>query len=134
VAPGGEPPPIAGPSGRRRGVVAHVYGCGGCPGVALAGMDREAVEARGAFIHYVESYTPDAVRAVAAADSGSIHPSPESVHRRLAEALRGGVLVGTAADLETGRLRRRSPALERRLLETLEARCSDKGEPVRCHP
>jgi len=65
-------PPIAAPSdtgGGTSGVRAHVFGCGDCPG-KLTGLTREEVEAKGAFIGYLEKYTPEAKAAMEQAMSG----------------------------------------------------------------
>jgi len=59
-------PPIAAPSdtgGGASGVRAHVFGCGDCPG-NLSGMTAEEVQAKGAFIGYLEKYTPEAKAAM----------------------------------------------------------------------
>ncbi|NBC11175.1 MAG: hypothetical protein GVY24_05485 [Planctomycetes bacterium] len=65
-------PPIVAPSdtgGSTSGVRAHVLSCGDCPG-NLDGLTREEVQAQGAFIGYLEKYTPEAKAAMEQAMSG----------------------------------------------------------------
>lgn len=62
VAAGDRLAPIETPAGGQRGVRAHVYACDACPD-DLAGLTLEELEARGAFVGWLERYTPE-VKAV----------------------------------------------------------------------
>src|SRR5690606_37122510 len=61
-------PPIETPNGPHAGVRAHVFACGECPG-NLNGMNAEQVKQAGAYIAYLEMYTPEGKNALTAAQA-----------------------------------------------------------------
>lgn len=76
VASSDQIPPIDTAGGANMGVRAHVFACGECPS-DLAGLNAEQVKQKGAYIAYLEMYTPQGKQALTAASQGAAAGGPE---------------------------------------------------------
>lgn len=127
-----ELPPIETPTGGGRGVRAHVYACGECP-AGLEGATAEEIEARGAFVAWLERYTDEAkqtIERLGGRDSES--PLPPEQEQQLYEAQDRGLVVGEATGDRWVQL---ESDAGRRLMDGPQQRCDDQpGRAVRCEP
>lgn len=126
IGPGDAMPPIESPSwpanGEPAGVRAHVFACGRCPS-DLAGLSAAEVKERGALVHHLETFTPEAHRAAARDPEDAAEASAQF------EAMEAGRMV-RRPDAQDWLQAESDAGLE----VTVVAPCPDGGSPRRCRP
>ncbi len=123
-------PPIAAPSdtgGTTSGVRAHVFGCGDCPS-KLAGMTAEQVESAGAFIAYLEKYTPESKSRL---EQVANNPSPNPEDMEMMYEMEEGRLIRLMGSDEWINANSERGV---DVYSTIRDRCSGDERPRQCFP